>query len=413
MIPFALFGMAGGLALFWGSAFALARRFNMGLLGLPALWTSFELLRGYIFTGFPWALPAYIWLDTAPAQVAAWLGPYGLTAVTFSVGALLARAFLSLTERKHFGHAFLSVAVLAGLFAAGHIRQSQPLPKDLEKSVRVVQPNAEQRLKWHPDYIERFYQTALDLSAPDGADLVIWPETSVAAPLYAAQSYLKEVAAHAYPARAVVGLQRVDGMQGYNSAVLLNTAGEVDAIYDKRHLVPFGEYMPLPELMRLIGLRSFTAQAGYGYSSGTRTSLFDAGALGMAQPLICYEAIFPRALRQVERPDWLLQITNDAWFGTFSGPQQSLAQSRFRSIESGLPLVRAANTGVSAIIDARGDIRASIPLGEAGGLTQALPQALRATLYARLGELPILLMLILWLLAAYITSLKRKAGKTI
>ena len=280
-------------------------------------------------------------------------------------------------------------------------------------SLRIVQPNAAQHLKWDPAYIPLFFERALDLSAPEGADLVIWPETSVPAPLYAAETYLDLVAERSGAAKAVVGLQRVEGRQGYNSAAVVGANGDVEAIYDKRHLVPFGEYMPLPKLMRAIGLRTFTAQAGFGFSAGEDEMLFDFGPMGKALPLICYEAIFPRDARSFERPDWLLQITNDAWFGTITGPQQSLAQARFRAIETGLPMVRAANTGISAITDARGRIQAFIPLGQAGAVTARLPAALSPTLYARHGERIVFGFLSLLALSAWVLPLGRRFRKTV
>lgn len=409
MIPFALLGMAGGLALFWAAAFYLAKRMAAGVLGLIALWSLAELLRGYLFTGFPWALPAYIWLDTPVAQLAAYVGPYGLSALTFALAALAAQAYVS----KSLPMALWPVLIVMAMFGFGSLRLNQPLPDAAPHSLRIVQPNAAQHLKWDPAYIPIFFERALDLSDPEGADLVIWPETSVAAPLYAAQPYLDLIAGRTKGAPAVVGLQRVNGRQGYNSAAVIDAKGTVGQIYDKRHLVPFGEYVPLPKLMNTIGLRTFTAQAGYGFSAGDSEVLFDFGPLGKALPLICYEAIFPRDARSRQRPDWLLQITNDAWFGTLTGPQQSLAQARFRAIETGLPMVRAANTGISAITDARGDILASIPLGETGAVTAQLPSALPPTFYFRFGERAVLAFLSLLAVCAWLLSQRLKARKTV
>lgn len=409
MIPFALFGMAGGLALFWSAAFYCAKRFGADFFALTIFWSLAELLRGYLFTGFAWALPAYIWLNNPMAQLAAYVGPYGLTALTFGLAALGAHAYLA----RSLYAALMPVFGFSVLFVLGTWQLNQPVPTDTPHNLRIVQPNAAQRLKWDPAFIPIFFERALDLSTPEGADLVIWPETSVPVPLYAAETYLDLVAERTGVAKAVVGLQRVEGLQGYNSAAVIGANGSVDAIYDKRHLVPFGEYMPLPKLMRAIGLRTFTAQAGFGFSAGEGEMLFDFGPLGKALPLICYEAIFPRDARSVERPDWLLQITNDAWFGTLTGPQQSLAQARFRAIETGLPMVRAANTGISAITDARGRIQAFIPLGQAGAVTAALPAALPATPYARFGERVILILLSLLALCAWVLPLGRRFRKTV
>ncbi|WP_417239892.1 apolipoprotein N-acyltransferase [Celeribacter halophilus] len=411
MIPFALFLMAGGLALFWALAFCMAKILKSGLSGLAAVWGFAELARGHVFTGFPWAMPGYIWIDTPVAQLAALIGPYGLTMLGFTFAALLAFA----VQRRSVRLAGMSLVLFGLVWAGGAYREAQPLPEKTGHNIRVVQPNAPQHLKWDPDYIPVFYNRALELTKGVGeapADLVIWPETSVAAPLYAAGPYLEEIAQTAAPARAIVGLNRVDGMQGYNSAVLLDETGQVVETYDKHHLVPFGEYMPLPGLLERIGLRAFTAKNGYGYSAGRGPHLFDTGGLGHALPLICYEAIFPRDLRTQERPDWLLQMTNDAWFGGFSGPQQSLVQARFRAIETGLPMVRAANTGVSALVDVRGGMIAQIPLGRSGAFTEALPSALPETPYARLGELPVWVMLTLLVIGGWGTARLTRDRKT-
>ncbi|MCF6316790.1 MAG: apolipoprotein N-acyltransferase, partial [Marinosulfonomonas sp.] len=171
--------------------------------------------------------------------------------------------------------------------------------------------------------------------------------------------------------------------------------GFVSDTYDKSHLVPFGEYVPGGELAAYFGLQGLAAGDGGGFAAGDGLRLIDVDGLGRALIMICYEAIFPHEVGGLdERPDWLLHITNDAWFGQYTGPQQHLAQARFRSIEQGLPMVRAANTGISAMIDARGQITASLPLGVAGFLDVELPQRLPATLYSRSGDLPVLLLLI-------------------
>ena len=152
--------------------------------------------------------------------------------------------------------------------------------------------------------------------------------------------------------------------------------------------MPFGEYIPFGDVAARFGLHGFAAQAGQGFSSGPGPELIDLGPLGTALPLICYEAVFPQHARNGTRPDMLIQITNDAWFGERSGPYQHLAQARMRAIEQGLPMIRAANTGISAIIDPYGRMVASIGLGEAGYADAALPAPLSPTLYASTGDWP-------------------------
>ena len=204
------------------------------------------------------------------------------------------------------------------------------------------------------------------------------------------------IAAAAGGAPVALGLQRVVGEQAWNSLTVITTDGAETARYDKAHLVPFGEYIPAGDLAyRLFGLRAFASQAGAGYTAGPGAVVLDLGPrLGSVLPLICYEAVFPQDIRTAaSRPGWLLQITNDAWFGTLTGPFQHAALARLRAVEFGLPLVRAANTGVTAVYDARGRVVATLPFGTEGALDAVLPGALPATPYARLGEVPVLLLL--------------------
>jgi apolipoprotein N-acyltransferase len=193
----------------------------------------------------------------------------------------------------------------------------------------------------------------------------------------------------------LVGAQRFAGLGARNTAVLLTPSGDIAQVHDKHHLVPFGEYMPGGAMAATLGLRGLAEVLGGGYSPGPGPALIDlGGGLGRAFPMICYEAIFPGYIRQVPRPDWMVHVTNDAWFGSFSGPYQHLAIARLRAAEQGLPVLRAANTGVSAVIDGYGRVLAALPLNTAGYLDAALPPALRPTLYARTGDLPLLLLVL-------------------
>ena len=391
MAPFALLFMAGGLALFWGAASGLARWIG----GARRLWLAWpvamglaELARGHVLTGFPWGGPGEFWVDTPLLGLAGWIGASGLGALSLAFAALLAEALRA--RRRPVAVAGLALAA-AGLTALGAMVLARPLPAPSRAvTIRLVQPNAEQRLKWQPDHAGRFLRRAIELSAasPPGPapDLVIWPETSVPYLLNDAAPVLGEIA-RAAGAPVVLGIQRAEeGPRYYNSMVAIGRDGSVSAIYDKAHLVPFGEYTPLGDLLYRFGIRGFAARYGAGYSAGAGGDLLDLGTAGKALPLICYEAIFPGDLRRRGRADWILQITNDAWFGSFSGPQQHLAIARLRAAEFGLPLLRAANTGISALIDARGRVVASLPLGEAGYLDVSLPGAAGETFYARHGD---------------------------
>ncbi|WP_083800626.1 apolipoprotein N-acyltransferase [Rhodobacter ferrooxidans] len=392
MAPFAVVLMAFGLGLFWAAAAALARAFAAGraaALPLALTLTAVEGLRGVVLTGFPWALIGHIWIDTPLAQLAAYGGPNGLTLLTTLAAAL--------PVALGFGGAAVSVALLAATFGLGQWRLSQPDPAPRGVTLRLVQPNAAQALKWEPGPARITFDRLLAYTAARPAvDLVIWPETSVPYLLHPGEGAALAIAAAAQGVPVAAGVQRVDGTRGYNTLAVIGPGGAVTAQYDKHHLVPFGEYIPYGDAMAdWFGLRAFAAQEGNGYSAGPGAKLLDLGdKLGKALPLICYEAVFPQDLAAAEgRADWILQITNDAWFGTLTGPFQHLAQARLRAIEQGLPLVRVANTGVSAVIDAHGRTVAEISLGQAAFHDAALPGALPPTPYARWGEVPVWLLL--------------------
>jgi apolipoprotein N-acyltransferase len=190
----------------------------------------------------------------------------------------------------------------------------------------------------------------------------------------------------------VLGIRRFEGRRIFNSLAVIEPGGVVREVYDKHHLVPFGEFMPFGDFLATIGIYGLASNEGQGYSAGPGARLIDLGPLGRALPLICYEGVFARDLRAAPgRANVIVLITNDAWFGRISGPYQHLAQARLRSAEMGLPMIRVANTGVSAMIDATGRITEAIALGEAGWRDAALPPPLPETLYARLGDGPMLL----------------------
>lgn len=408
MAPFALLAMGFGLALFWALAGWLAAWMGGGSMraragALTLALAGAELARGHVFTGFPWAMPGHVWLETPVAQISAVVGASGLTALMLGVAAL---PVLAGTEwpRRVAGTA-LALALLVGGWVWGEARLAAPVVGEpLGINLRLVQPNAPQHLKWHPDWVWHFFERQLDLTAEPpspGAptpDLVIWSETAIPWLLDEAGPALEWIAEAAGGTSVALGVQRRDGARYFNSLALLEgDAGALRAVYDKHHLVPFGEYVPLVEALLGEGYGGLAARQLAGYSKGAGPELMDFGAAGQVLPLICYEAVFPRHLRATARPDWVLQATNDAWFGQISGPFQHLAQARFRAIEMGLPVVRAANTGVSAVIDARGRMQASLGLGQAAVLDAPLPAADAPTVFARWGEAPLAVLLTLLL----------------
>ena len=401
MAPFALVFMAFGMALFWALAGWISRYCRNATLGFAIALAATDLLRGYVLTGFPWALLGHIWIDTPVAQVAAFIGPSGLSLLTalLAAGVALRRPL----------PAVLAAACLAAACGYGLWVLAKPMPANRSVTLRLVQPNAEQQAKWDPALANQFFDRLLSLTAANPTpDLVIWPETSLPYLLDRHPEIGGIIASAGNGAPVAIGMQRVEGDRAWNSLAVIEPEGMTGATYDKHHLVPFGEYIPFGDaLFQWANISAFASQVGNGYTAGPGPQLLDFGPkLGRALPLICYEAVFPQDLRGTERPDWLLQITNDAWFGHWTGPFQHAAQARLRAIEQGLPLVRVGNTGVTAVYDSRGRITAGLPFEIASYLDAALPAALPITPYARLGEVP-LLMLLAGLAAALIRPRKR------
>lgn len=415
MAPFALLFMAAGLALFWGLAFWLARRVSPHrLLPLAMTWSLVEILRAYVFTGFPWAMPAQAFVGQASGQILGVTGPYGLNFVVFLAAILIGGARMTSLRRGSIETGLGALAALALLlpYSGG--------PSALGPgTVRLIQPNAAQKDKWDPEQIPVFFDRQLRLTAtplPEGGaapDLVLWSETAIPYVLDRAAVPLAEISRAAGNAQVGLGIQRRDAAGYYNSMVTLGAGGVVTQTYDKHHLVPFGEYMPLADLFARLNIFGLASRATSAYRAGPGAALMDFGDLGRALPLICYEAVFPHDVNAApERPDFLIQITNDAWFGKGAGPRQHLAQARMRAIEQGLPLARAANTGISAMIDPRGRVLSALPLNEAGFIDATLPLPLPATLYSRTGDLPLTLVLLLSLAWVALSARRRRGDNS-
>ncbi|MEM7743449.1 MAG: apolipoprotein N-acyltransferase [Pseudomonadota bacterium] len=418
LLPIGTFALPAGLAFFWALAFGVARRFWPGTIaGLPwlvAIWSLAEFARGNILTGLPWALPGYVWVETPVMQTAAWVGPYAMTLITLVLTGLPALAIV-LTRRARVVALVLPIATVAGLWLAGTARIPDTVAYAPDAPVvRVIQPNAPQELKWQREHAWRFYQRALQLtaappvSAHGAPDIIVWPEATLALVLEQNGEELRNIAAAAGGAHVLAGTlygeTRGADVDWSNAVLTLSPDGEILHTYRKHHLVPFGEYLPLKPLFDALGLSQFAVIGGMQRGEGPETVSLP--GLPAFSPLICYEAIFPNALMGDTRPDWLVQPTNDAWFGPFAGPQQHLAQARIRAIEQGLPLVRAANTGISAIIDPHGRIMTSLPLDMHGATDGRLPAPLAPTLYARTGDWP------WWIATAFILLLAQARRRT-
>ncbi|MEM7487815.1 MAG: apolipoprotein N-acyltransferase [Pseudomonadota bacterium] len=401
LAPVALGASALGFGLFWAvGGWAGARAFG-GPLGAALGLGIAEMARSYVLTGFPWALPGHVLIDTAALPAATLAGAHGLGfAVLVGAGLVARRGPVSVVA---------GLAVWAAPFAYG--AALPPAPAATGPVIRLVQPNAPQHLKWDPDWIGVFFRRALAETAAPGAPAVtVWPETSLPELLRNSADVRALMANAAGGGPIVAGAQRYDeARQPRNALVVLTGAeGAVARIHDKHRLVPFGEYLPFPGLFEMVGVGPMAAQLAGIYAPGEGPALIDLPGVGPVLPMICYEAIFPQDIRRVDRPRAILHLTNDAWFGTRAGPQQHLALARLRAAETGLPLLRAANTGVSAAIDARGRVLAALPLGEASHLDAALPGALPPTVYARVGDA----MAMLWLaaLAALLLIRRRRVS---
>lgn len=402
MAPFALILLAGGLALFWAAAGWLsARMWGPRALAFAVALAAAEVLRGHIFTGFPWVLPAYIWADTPLRLSVAFIGSYGLTFLS-----LIAPA-LPFTGRKGLGLwgsgaalAILGLAAIPGLGPAYPDDETDHLG-----SVRIIQPDIDQADKWDREKIPANYERQLVLSQSEGPapDMVVWPEAAVVYPLDVAGPALKQIGGAA-GVPFITGINRREDGRWFNSLVVAGADGAVSDTYDKVHLVPFGEYIPfgIPLLRQMAGTSS------NGFAAGSEVRLIDT-PLGRALPLICYEGIFPgHAFKAGERADYILILTNDAWFGTFAGPQQHLDIARFRAAEHRLAVVRVANKGVSSVIDPYGNLEKPLAADMPGSTNAFVRNYPGTTLYARTGDTPLKVLLVLAIVSAVVAHRRKQ-----
>ncbi len=412
MIPFALLGLPAVIAIFPALTCACARRCFVdgeifkNLMRFCVIFGIVEFLRGHVLTGFPWNLAGYAWMATdASAQAASVLGIYGLTLLTV----MFAAAPALLMWRR--GALMLGViwfpAVLMVAGGAYRLQTAGETNFIPDVRLRLVQPNIAQHHKWDPSRQQEMleHQIRLSLTPKEARPThIIWPETAVPY-LLAPDTQLAFLLGKVAPpgGALVIGGLRAENTGSpdwkvWNSLAVLDSNGAFISAYDKHHLVPFGEYMPLRFLLPvsaehlIAGIKDF--------SDGSGPALLSVPGLPEASPLICYEAIFPETAVPVggKRAGWLLNITNDAWFGRSTGPQQHFHMSRMRAIEQGLPLVRVANTGISAVTDSYGRITALLGLGEEGVLDAALPDTAPPTWYGRCGNT------LFWLLAAFMLA---------
>ncbi|MGQ2991215.1 MAG: apolipoprotein N-acyltransferase [Brevundimonas sp.] len=434
MAPFAASLLPAGLGLFWGTATALYRRFApvgvRRVLLFAALFCLLEWLRGHVLTGFPWNPAGAAWkAGSAMSQFASVVGVYGLSVVTVAAFAAFGAVFGAGTRRVRIGTALAGVAVLAGLFAFGAGRLASARVENTDTMVRLVQANIAQESKWTPEAYQSIVDRYVGLTAqaPAGRrpDIVVWPEGALPASantVFAAGApEAAAISAALQPGQILLmGLARGEPTPGgedryFNSLFALADEGgaglRVAAVYDKHRLVPFGEYLPLGGLMSALGVRSLVHMPA-DFSAGPRPAPIDLPGRPRVQPLICYESLYPGFTPGgVGRPDWIVNVSNDAWFGATSGPLQHLNLASYRAIETGLPVARATPTGVSAMIDPWGRVLPgqSLGSGESGVIDVLLPRPTAPTLYGRIGDLPFGLAVLAGLIAGGASFRRRGA----
>lgn len=428
LMPVAVLLMPAGLALFYAAAAALAAPlWHAGawrVLALALSLSAMEWLRGHVLTGFPWNVLGYALTYPLPLmQNASLVGIYGLTLAAVLIFALPPVLWCepSPSWSRRRGTFALSVALLPLVVGAafGYVRlaraQSGTVP---DVKIRIVQPSVPQREKWRPENQQPIFLDHLELSQRDpagtvdhlaGITHVVWAEAAMPfmpldtpEALAAIGRLLPEgtvlIAGALRAERAPPESPRLRSF--FNSLLVFGAGGLLLTRYDKIHLVPFGEYLPMQGLLESIGLQQLSRLRG-GFDVGiSPRPLLEIPGLPKAVPLICYEAIFPWAIVQgSERPGLILNVTNDGWFGNTTGPRQHLHQARVRAVEEGIPLIRAANNGVSAAFDGYGRMLGRLDLDARGVLDVSLPPALRAPPYARLGDM---VFFTVWLLGAAI-----------
>ena len=425
LLPIAVIGLPAGLAIFTAFGVALARllwtRGALRVLALAVALTASEWLRGHLLTGFPWN--AFGYALTSPlilAQSAALIGVWGLTFLAVAIFASPATLFDDHSEtRRPRLPLTLAVAMLIALAAFGALRLAQ-MPTRLVEGVhlRIMQPNLQQDVRFNyaakqqvlDRYIALSERPAEGSAGVGGAVThLIWPESAFPFFLTREPDALAQIARMLHGSTVLItGAVRLaepvmpPDIGVYNSIYVLDRDGSLGATYDKLHLVPFGEYLPFQRFLESLGLQQLTKQRG-GFLAGNRRRPLAIPGAPPALPLICYEIIFPgeasvEGTSKNGRPGWIVNVTNDGWFGISSGPYQHFQQARVRAIEEGLPLARAANTGISAVVDPLGRIVQALPLGVEGVIDAPLPQPIAAPVYSRVGDVPAAMMIAIALL---------------
>lgn len=416
LIPIAVIAISSVLAVYIGLVTLLTSLVPVSkwhkVIWFAVFWVAIEYLRAFLFTGFPWNLVGNVWTFSLPmAQLAAITGVYGLSLLTIIAASI---PFVLFPWNKKVMRDWLPIVVVYGVVIAVYFVGSARLAENetayhSDVKLKIVQANISQKDKWDPELRLAGLKKWLRLSAleaGDGTTHVIWPETAMTYPL-GSDSPWGKVLAPIIPKGGMLFTGAVNANYNqaqpevWNSLYALNEKGEVAGRYDKHHLVPFGEYVPFREW---VPFKKIT-QGFVDFSSGVGVRTLEYSGLPSFSPLICYEGIFPgEVVDKKNPPRWMLNITNDAWFGTSTGPYQHLNMVRLRAIEQGIPVVRSANTGVSAVIDPFGRIVGHIGLNKEGIININLPKDSGFTsTYSVYGDYIILLLVTALIVFSYFT----------
>jgi apolipoprotein N-acyltransferase len=393
LIPFAISLIPAACGIFTGLVGYSYKRLKINApVYLAILWVIAEYIKGiFPFGGFPWNDIGYTSLFSIYFAQIASIG--GIHFVGFVVVFI---ALLPVYYKQKRG-LFCALALIAASFIFGFAKISTEGGKFTEKTVTIIQPNIAQSLKWDPERMRQNFFETMALASKSDSDFTIWPESSIPYPIEKGEA-VKAMVASATPVGKVTiaSSTRIQGdyEKIWNALYIVDSSAKILDVYDKHHLVPFGEYVPLRSVLPIDKITPGMID----FSAGDKGKVLSARGVKFL-PLICYEIIFPTYAKG--NYDFIVNITNDAWFGNSTGPQQHLAMARMRAIEQGRPVLRAANTGVSAIIDSNGTIINSIDYGQKGVISSKIPSKLENTVaYRGVGDALFLLMLIIALIRA-------------
>lgn len=423
ILPFSLFGIPIILsALFMGTLYffrAVKRSPLIKVNIMIGLILIIEYVQTYYFPQFPWNLYGYIFTsNTLLLQLVSLVGIFGLTIVTLFFGSLIYLWFKGPIYKK-ITIIFMIFVVSIGIWGFSRLEEN-PISLDKSVAIRLVQPNVAQKLKWDHSFREHIFKKFIALSSlPSSLEtsfsFIIWPESAV--PYFLEEETQKRVflshllEPYAYLVTGgsrrtcsipFIPCSRQPILEVWNSLLVVNAKGDIEGFYDKSHLVAFGEYIPFRSFLGALGLKKIT-HGSLDFSKGIGPKTIELPNKPSFSPMICYESAFPKdMISSLKRPKWLLVITNDAWFGRSTGPYQHFEMAKVRAVEEGLPVVRVANTGISAVIDPLGRVITSLPLNTEGVVDSYLPNAFTVVpLYGHYGNIIaflffLILLLLLW-----------------